>query len=60
MRNPADDAHFLGGGAVYGFPAGITLGIIIATAITLTERWSGKPIFWRQRGDRSQDADQNA
>jgi hypothetical protein len=33
------------GGALYGFPVGIVLGIVIGTAVILTERWSQKPVL---------------
>lgn len=42
------DAALLGGGVIYGMPVGLVLGLVIGTAITLTERWSGKPLFWPQ------------
>lgn len=33
------------GGAAYGLPVGGVLGIVIGTAIVLTERWSQKPVL---------------
>lgn len=33
------------GGAIYGFPVGIVLGIVIGAAVILTERWSQKPVL---------------
>lgn len=33
------------GGAIYGLPVGIILGIVIGAAVILTERWSQKPVL---------------
>lgn len=33
------------GGAVYGLPVGIILGLVIGAAVLLTERWSRKPVL---------------
>lgn len=33
------------GGAIYGFPVGIVLGLVIGAAVIFTERWSQKPVL---------------
>ncbi|MCA0029472.1 caspase family protein [Mesorhizobium sp. B263B2A] len=33
------------GGAVYGLPVGVVLGVVIGSAIVLTEKWSRKPVL---------------
>jgi hypothetical protein len=40
-----DMAAMAKGGAIYGLPVGIVLGIVIGAAVLLTERWSRKPIL---------------
>jgi hypothetical protein len=43
--NQDDMAAFAKGGAIYGLPVGIILGIVIGAAVLLTERWSRKPVL---------------
>lgn len=35
----------LGGGAIYGAPVGLVLGLVIGFAVILTQTWSGKPVL---------------
>jgi hypothetical protein len=46
----SSDIRLLSGGAIYGLPVGIVLGLIIGLTMILTERWSGKPVFWHNAG----------
>ena len=35
----------LAGGAIYGAPVGLILGVVIGVAVILTQAWSGKPVL---------------
>lgn len=43
--NDSDMIAMAKGGAIYGLPVGIVLGIMIGVAVILTERWSQKPVL---------------
>ncbi|CAN7610330.1 caspase family protein [Bradyrhizobium sp. LjRoot220] len=45
MGNSGNMIAMAKGGAIYGFPVGIILGIMIGAAVILTERWSQKPVL---------------
>lgn len=32
------------GGAIYGIPVGVVLGIVIGEALLLTNKWAGRPV----------------
>jgi Caspase domain len=44
-HNARSDIVLAAGGAIYGIPVGVVLGVVIGAALLLTERWSGKPVF---------------
>jgi hypothetical protein len=43
--NSADFVVLVAGGAIYGIPVGLVLGLVIGIATLLTKWWSGKPVF---------------
>jgi len=49
-KDALSDPRLLVGGAVYGLPVGVVLGLMIGITMILTERWSGKPVFWHNAG----------
>ncbi|WP_137933591.1 caspase family protein [Mesorhizobium comanense] len=44
-QNFHDPAIMISGGAAYGLPVGLILGIVIGAAIVLTEKWSARPVI---------------
>jgi hypothetical protein len=46
MENNFDSIMVLAaGGAIYGVPAGIVLGVVVGAGVLLTERWTGMRVF---------------
>ncbi|WP_095203957.1 caspase family protein [Mesorhizobium carmichaelinearum] len=40
-----DPVIMISGGAAYGLPVGLILGVVIGAAIVLTEKWSSRPVI---------------